>query len=177
MSARFSAALSLDDFIAANVLYLRRYWIWSGLLKVFLFATPSYFLLMLAFMALTEPNFGPWAIEWLLQTSLWFGLGMVVLLPLVTLVAMRLHVKRQFNQLSLGVPVEYEVDATGFRAANEQGTSTLTWNRLYDFVQNRRLLLLRRTRRIFFVLPKAQLGREELDAVLACLREAGVKEG
>jgi hypothetical protein len=177
VSARFSTTLSLDDFIAANVLYLRQYWIWSGLLKVFLFAMPSYFLLMLAFMAFTEPNFGPWVIEWLLQISLWFGLGMVVFLPLVTLVAMRLHVRRQFNQLSLGLPVEYEVDATGFRAANEQGTSTLTWNRLYDFIQDRRLLLLRRTPKIFFVLPKTQLGGEELETILAFLRQAGVKEG
>jgi hypothetical protein len=177
VSVPFSIALTLEDFIAANMLYLRRYWVWSGLVKVFIFTTLSYFVLMLGATALIEPNLGQFEIEWVLQLSLWFGLGMIVFLPIVSWVTMRLQVKRQFEQLSLGLPVEYEIDANGFGAVNEQGTSTLTWDRLYDFVQDRRLLLLRRTRRVFFALPKAQLSNEQLETILACMRGAGVREG
>ena len=177
MSARFSITLTLDDFVAANVLCQRRYWLWSGLLKAFAWSATSYFLLMLGVTAVTEPTFGQFVVEWVLQLSLWLGLFMAVFLPVVSWVAMRFSVKRQFEQLSLHLPVEYGIDAKGFRAANAEGTSTLTWDRLYDFVQDRRLLLLRRTRRIFFVLPKAQLSSEELESILAYLRGAGVKEG
>ena len=176
MSARFSITLTLDDFIAANMLYLRRYWVWSGLLKFYAFGALAFFLLMLVFTALEQ------ALSWqfvsgLLLASLGFGMGMLVLMPIVSWVAMRLAVKRQFEQLSLDLQAEYEIDTNGFGAANAEGTSTLRWDRLYDFIQDRRLLLLRRTRRIFFVLPKAQLSSEELETILACLRAAGVKEG
>ena len=168
--------MSLDDFFAANWLYQRRYWMWSGLLKVFGFVTLTYFLLMLAITSFYDQISWQLVIFWLLASVL-FGLGMAVFLPVISWVAMRLSVKRTFDQLSLGLPVEYEIDATRFRAANEQGTTTLAWDNLYDFVQDRRLLLLRRTRRVFFVLPKAQLSGEELGTLLGRLREAGVKEG
>jgi hypothetical protein len=177
VSVRVSVTLSLDDMIAANMLYQRRYWIWSGLLKIFAFGTPSYFLLMLAVMTFTGPTLDRAVIEWLLQASLCVGLGMVVFIPLISLLAMRLAVKRQFEQLCVGLPIEYEIDANGVRASNEQGTATLTWDRFSDFVQDSRLLLLRRTRRVFFVLPKGQLGSDELETILACLRQAGVEEG
>jgi hypothetical protein len=177
VSARFSITLTLDEFVAANGLCLRRYWLWSGLLKLFAWSAASYFLLMLGVTAFTEPTFGRFVVEWVLQLSLGLGLFMVVFMPLVTWVAMRLSVKRQFEQLSLDLPVEYEIDTEGFRVANTEGAMRLTWDRLYDFVQDGRLLLLRRTRRIFFVLPKAQLGSEELETILAFLRGAGVRAG
>jgi len=176
VSVRVSITLALDDIIRANVLYQRRYWIWSGLLKVFAFATLAYLLLMLAVTAFTEPTFDQFLIEWLLQLSFCVGLGMAVFMPFVSLLLMRLTAKRQFQQLSLGLPTEYEIDANGLRAANEQGTATLTWDRFSDFVQDRRFLLLRRTRRVFCVLPKAQLGSGQLETILACVRGAGVKE-
>ena len=177
MSVSVSITLSLDDFIAANLLYQRRYWIWRGLLKVFALTVPSYFLLMLGVTTFTEPALERYVFEWLLQISLCVGVGMTLFIPLASLLGMRLAVKRQFEQLSLGLPAEYEIDAKGLRAVNEQGTATLTWDRFSDFVQDRRLLLLKRTRRVFFILPKAQLSGEELQATLTYLREAGVKEG
>ena len=175
MSTRFSITLTLDDFIAANMLYLRRYWVWSGLLKFYAFGAVAFFLLMLVFTALEQLL--TWQfIAGLLVASLGFGLGMLVLMPMVSWVAMRLAVKRQYEQLALALPAEYEIDAHGFRAANEIGVSTLPWDRICDFVHDGRVLLLRRTRRIFFVLPKAQLSSEELTTTLAYLRAAGVKE-
>jgi hypothetical protein len=176
VTVRVSVAITLDDYIAANVLYQRRYWIFSGLLKAYGLGAVAFFLLMLVFTAIDEQLTWQSVLAGLLA-SLGFGFLMPVLIPVVSLVKMRLSVKRQFEQLSLGLPIEYEIDSNGLRAANEQGTATLTWDLFHDFVQDRRLLLLRRARRMFFILPKAQLGSEQLETILACVREAGVKEG
>ena len=176
MSLSFSITLSLEDFVAANRLYLRSYWIWWGLLKVYVFTALAYFLLILGLLAVDEPMTWPVVAYWL-RFSLLFGLGMAVLMPIVTLAIMHLRVKRQFEQLSLGLPTGYEINGDGFRAANELATATLACNRLCDFIQNRRFLLLRRTQAIFFILPKAQLTSAELESLLSLLQEAGVTEG
>jgi uncharacterized membrane protein YhaH (DUF805 family) len=175
VSVRFTVTLAFEDYVAANLLYQRRYWLWSGLLKMFCVCGLTFAIMMLAITALDEPLS---VLDLFAQAlgGMLFGLGMAAVIPLVSLVAMRLRAKGMFEQLSLGLPVTYEVDGQGFHAANEQSTSTLAWDKLCNFVQNDRLLLLRRTATLFFALPKSQLAHEDLDALLALLRQAGVKE-
>lgn len=176
MTSPLTVTMSFGDYLAANILYQRRYWLWSGLLKTFCLTSVLFFALMLAATAFDAPISWPLVIANLIGGIL-FGLGMTVFMPILCLIAMRRTARRTFDQLSLGLPTTYELDASGLRAANRQSTSTLVWSDLADFVQDGRLLLLRRTPRLFFVLPKAQLASEELDALLTLLRGVGVKEG
>jgi len=131
--------------------------------------------MILVLTALDEPL--DWPITWnLIRSSFLFGLVMVVVIPLVSAVSMLLVARRHFREMSLELPATYKFDDQGFCAANDQGTANLAWDRLYDFVQDRRVLLLRRTRRIFFILPKSQFTEEELGELVSCMRKAGVRE-
>lgn len=175
MTTRLTRSLSLGDYIAANWLYQRKYWRSYGLLKVFSFGAGAFFLVMLILTVLDQPLDGP-AIYALFPGSLLVGLIMAVVIPLISAVTMLLTAKRQFQEMSLDRPATYEFDDQGFRAATNEGTADLRWSRLYDFVQDRRVLLIRRTRRIFFILPKSQLSSDELGQIMAHMREAGVRE-
>ena len=55
MTTNLTATLSFGDYLAANVLYQRRYWLWSGLLKLVGGVGLVFFLLMLALTALDGP--------------------------------------------------------------------------------------------------------------------------
>ena len=176
MTTNLTATLSFGDYLAANVLYQRRYWLWSGLLKLVGGVGLVFFLLMLALTALDGPLTWSLVVAQLVAALL-FGLGMAVIIPIISLIKMRLKAPKIFEQMSLALPITYEIDNDGVRAANEQGTATLTWDRFSDFVQDRRLILLRRTPLAFFILPKAHLSSDELETILACLRAAGVQEG
>jgi hypothetical protein len=176
MSVRFSITLSFKDYIAANVLYQKRYWLWSGVLKTFCGGSFAFFLLLVIFTALDGP------ITWeiilgQLFTGIAFGVGMTVFIPILSLFMMRIQARRTFEQLSLGLPALYEIDEEGLRGGNEQASVKLPWNAIRDFVEDGRLLLIRRTSRIFFVVPKSQVAKEQLRAVMTYLGEAGVKRG
>jgi hypothetical protein len=175
MTQQFTRTLALRDYIAANWLYQRKYWLWSGLVKVYGLAVGLFVLMMLVFSALDEPLTLP-IVLYHLENGLILGLVMVVAIIILSAVKMLLTAKRYFREMSLERPMTYEFDDQGFRAANDEGTANLAWDRLYDFVQDRSVLLLRRTRRLFFILPKSQFTRDELVQIVSCMRKAGVRE-
>ena len=176
MTTQFTVTLTLADYVAANLLYQRRYWFWSGLAKTFAFGAGTYIVawIVIATFAGVLTSETPLG---LLTWSLGVGVALTILIPFVSLVAMRLTAKKRFNQLSVGLPISYEVDEESFRATNDEGISNLRWERLFDFVQNERLLLIRRAKALFFILPKAQLTESELAGVLVALRNGDVHEG
>ena len=147
MTIKVTKSLSLSDYIAANWLYQRKYWLPYGLLKIYAIGVPVFFVVMLIATAIDESI--DRSIVWdLFLCSLIFGLIMVVVLPLICAIKMLLFAKRHFREMSLDAPTSYQFDDQGLRGANDEGTFNLQWNRLYDFVQARRELLIRRTRRI-----------------------------
>ncbi len=79
-------------------------------------------------------------------------------------------------QGTIDLPVSWIINADGYDCTNGEETSRQGWSRLLDFVQNERLLLLRRTRGLFFGIPKAQLTEPQLAELLDILRNAGVRE-
>ena len=176
MTTRFTVTLTLADYVAANLLYQRRYWFWSGLAKVFAFGAGVYILawIVIATFAGVLTSETPVG---MLTWSLGVGAALTILIPGVSLISMRLTAKKRFRLLSLGLPISYEVDEVSFRAASDEGTSNLRWEKLFDFIQNERLLLIRRARAVFFILPKAQMTGAELMDVLTALRNGGVREG
>jgi hypothetical protein len=157
-------------------LYQKRYWLAGGLLKTFGFGATAFFMVMLIITAIDQSLTSSLVLDNLV-TSVCFGLAMIVVIPLASFISMRFAAPRTFEQVSLGLPVTYEMDETGLSAANAKSTTNLVWGDLTDFVQDRRLLLLRRTRRIFFPLPKSQLDQEQLSAIFTLLREGGVPQG
>ncbi|MEO6387108.1 MAG: YcxB family protein [Croceibacterium sp.] len=145
------------------------------MLKMFCFGGIAFFLAILALTAFDEPL--TWTlVVGLIGAGLLFGAAMAVVIPVVSLITMRMSAKRMFEQMWIGLPITYEMDEQGLRAANQQSTSSLPWDTFCDSIQDERVLLLRRTTRIFFILPKAQLTVQDLTSISSLLRGAGVKE-
>ena len=176
MSQAFAVTLSLDDYIAANFLYHRKYWLWRGLVRLFAMTAVGWFAVMLVWMFVVGELDRDMLMR-LLQWSLWVGVGMTLFLPVFSYVLLRIRAPKFYRKLGYHNPSDIELDDAGVRASTAEGIATWPWANLHDFVQDGRVLLIRRARMVFVIVPKAQLDRETLEAVIAMLRAHGVKEG
>ena len=119
-------------------------------------------------------------IDW---TKLAVSLVVALFIAGVTLVAVRYlpHVvlgplmRRTYAQIQFeGAPLTYGFDANGMTLTMPQSHASLNWPQLYGWIEDERHLLLLRTERSYFIVPKAQVDPAMLAQFRAAIIAAAV---
>ena len=130
-----------------------------------------------------------WMITGTLPTVAREGLGAswVFLLPIVTVVIFiplyyyvllprRVrHIYEQHKEMS--APFEHEITTEGLVSSNQYGYANRPWGNFRKWTQNKNLLMLYLSDIQFILIPKRFCTPEQLEAILARLRENRVPEG
>lgn len=177
MSIRFTTSLSLDDYMSANWLILRRYFFWSGVLKLFGFSAIAFGMIMQVISLVFDGAAG-WAnMPMNVLAGLCFGILMTILIPAISAAKLHILAPRRYREVATAdLPINWEMDSSGYRASNAEGSADLPWDRLQDFSQDDRSIIFRRAKMVIAIIPKSQLGSHDLAGALAFLNGAGVKE-
>ncbi|CAH0496595.1 YcxB family protein [Novosphingobium sp. CECT 9465] len=174
MSTSFAVTMPFEEYLAANWLMIRRNWLWRGVIRYLLVLGP-----ILA--AIIES--GAWVRDGFdaarLVASLLLGLAFAAGALAVTFLWFSWSVPRSarkaYAELKLdGVATTYTFNQTELLVSNTLGTARLPWDHITTWTENTRMILLCRTRMMFFCIPKSQVDVGELEALRSALIAANV---
>jgi hypothetical protein len=173
----FTVEPSYDDYYASNRLIRSKAWAPVKMAKPALIVFAAAILVSL--LAATSDGI-PWREQLpyslaigIVSTALWlllcFGLGELRLGK---------QAKKLYDQLgTISLPVTYRIDPETMSAESSEGNSRHPWSRFQDYLLDDRLLLLRRTDSMFFLIPVGQLSEGTLPTLIDMLEIAGLKRG
>ena len=174
MSRTFKVTMPYEDYLAANWLMVRRNWLWRGAFRYVAFVGGL----------ISSINFATSAVAGKLDvtqvvadvvTGLVFAVGALVVTFLWLLWCIPRAAKKAYAQLFVdGVETTYNFGETGIHIANSLGTSDFEWRHITKWVEDDRLILLFRTRLMFFCIPKNQIDAETKDALIKAMSDASV---
>lgn len=170
----FTTSLNYEDYLAANWLMMRRRMLWRGVIRFTVTATILYSILGVSIRFLSQgPSVNGAFAE--IVTGFCLTLAVIAALSVYWLWCIPRSARKAWPQLHLdGLPTVHEFDETGIRIANDRGTANFEWHMLSSWTEDDRLLLMFRTKSMSHVVPKAQVSKEQLDALRTALIDAGV---
>jgi hypothetical protein len=150
----FRFTYNAEDYWAAQKLFILKRQL-AGKKRITLIVSEALFLLMAALTAAT----GQWGIA-----TFFFVFGMsFVWLPLW----LKWNYRKEFaKQKSLHFPLDIELSHDGYRTKNELGEGHARWEMFDAWLEDESLfMLLPKTPRLFYMLPKRSLSTEEQAAI------------
>ena len=173
----FAVRVSEADFHAANARLFRSGWAPSKVLIAWLSST-------VLFSAVTSVgiNLASGMNDQNLPLALKIGASFAVFMLAVRFVVCWLQLPGSSNKQyaltgTLALPTHYSVSSDRFRAKYDEGSSDHPWTRFCDYVDEGKVLMLRRTPGLLFIIPKHQLSAQQLDDLFALLAQVGVRRG
>ncbi len=174
MSDSFKVTMPYEDYLAANWLMVRRNWLWRGALRYVVGVGGLIFAINLATSAVSNEL----SLERIVAdgiTGLVFAIGALAVTFLWLLWCIPRAAKKAYAQLFVdGVETTYSFSASGIHIANSLGTSDFKWQHITKWVEDDRLILLFRTRLMFFCIPKNQIDAAIQDALVKAMSDASV---
>lgn len=175
MQLQFVTDVTQSEFHAANANLFFRAWTPSAVLFSFLSKT-------LLFTAIGFAAVGPSGAGFSKDVLAPLALGVVVAAVVMTVsfATCWLQLPSQSNRQyaltgTMELPTHYDLTAASFKASYGEGTSVHPWSRFLDYVDDKQVLLLRRTLGFMFVIPKRSLTPQQLQDFHTLLSEVGVK--
>jgi YcxB-like protein len=162
------------DYLAANWLMIRRAWLWRGLIKYLL-------VVGVILTAIIESGYlfrdGFDAIR--LAGSLVAGLVCAACALAINFLwygwCIPRNALKAYAELKLeGVETTYTFDQNEVQVASSLGTSQLPWDHITSWAENDQILLLFRTRLMFFCISKQQIPTGVIDELRSALVAANV---
>jgi hypothetical protein len=173
----FTVEPSYDDYYASNRLIRSKAWAPRKIAKpaLIMFGVAT---LVGQFVATND------GMPWREQLPYSLGIGIfgagVWLLLCFGLGEFRLgaQTRKLYDQLgTISLPATFRIDSEALSAENAEGNSKHSWSRFQDYLLDERVLLLRRTDSMFFLIPVGQLSEGTLPTVIDTLGQVGVKRG
>ena len=173
----FTVTVSEADFYAANARLFRSGWAPSKVLIGWLSCT-----ILFSAVASVGINLASAVDDQNLPLALAVGAAIAAFFLAARFAACWLQLPGSSNKQyaligTLALPTHYSLSADRFRARYSEGTSDHPWTRFCDYVDEGKVLMLRRTPGFLFIIPKHQLSEQQLDDLFALLAQVGVKRG
>lgn len=170
----FTVAFDEADYRTANWLLVRAHWRSWRLLRGCAILTMIYWVMGLLAHGVSQGYFPLHALADLVTAA---ALALLVMALLALWYAW--YIPRSSRKLfsdpeKLGIECTYTFDASGIRAHRTNASNELRWDQVPRWLENNRVLTIFITRRSFFVLPKARIAPETLDALRVRLIAAGI---
>lgn len=174
---QFSVQLSFDDYLAANRLIFRRYWKPARFLSVFAATAALYFAVMLVIFA-SDGKVTSAHLPFLLTAPPLVAaaaIGGIVATGWLRMPAISRKTFREFATIEL--PTDYQFDDTRMISSNASGQAIVEYALFTDYLISQRLILLRRTRLIFFGFPRDRIEPWQDAELLRLIETHGIKRG
>ena len=173
----FTVTVSEADFYAANARLFRSGWAPSKVLIAWLSTT-----VLLSSVASVGIDLASGMGEQTLPLAIKVGASTAAFFLAVRFVVCWLQLPGSSHQQyaltgTMALPTHYSFSADRFRANYSEGSSDHPWTRFCDYVDEGKVLMLRRTPGFLFIIPKHQLSEQQLDDLFALLAQVGVKRG
>ena len=173
----FTVTPEFADYSAANRLVRYEKWSFPRIARSAAIMTLA---VSIAITSIRMSKGATWQEE--LPTSLAFGLGAAAFWLLFCFGIGELQlskaIRKAYDQIgTVSLPTRYRFTDEGMQAEYEEGNSHHGWNRIIDFLLDRRVLMLRRTDAMFFLIPVSQVAPDQLSELFGLLERVGIKRG
>lgn len=176
MATTFTVKPDYEDYKSANWLIFRKAWLSTRTLKIPL-------ILIVVFSAINLVSYClrcGWNADvlwWAIRESLPVAIGATLGAGGFCALSLALQCRKIFRQLgTVDQAVEFTFSETGLSAICETGSSNLVWKHLSDFLLSKRMLILRRTAAMIYLIPLHQLDPGIIDETVSLIRSGGVKQ-
>ena len=166
--------MPFEDYLAANWLIIRRNWFWRGVIRYLLVLGPTLAAITVSG-SLVRDGFDAARLVASLITGLVFAAGALAVTFLWFSWYIPRSARKAYAELKLdGIATTYTLNQGELLVSNTLGTSRLPWDHITTWTENSQMILLCRTRMMFFCVPKSQVEVGELEALRSALISANV---